>query len=70
MQIDLFGEDTKMIAGHDAVILALWNAGADLEAIAVACGTTPMRAVHEVNRVLNKQTVGMNFAAFRERLPP
>jgi hypothetical protein len=70
MQIDLFGEDTKMLAGHDATILALWNAGADLEAIAVACGTSIVRAAHDVNRVLNKQTVGMDFAKFRERLPP
>jgi hypothetical protein len=69
MQIDLFGEDPKMIAGHDATILALWNAGADLEAIAAACGTSIVRAAHDVNRVLNKQTVGMNFAQFRERSP-
>jgi hypothetical protein len=59
-----------MLAGADATILALWNAGADLEAIAAACGTSPVRAAHDVNRVLNKQTAGMDFAKFREALPP
>jgi hypothetical protein len=65
-----FQPETKMLAGHDAVILALWNAGADLEAIAAACGTSIVRAAHDVNRVLNKQTVRMNFAKFREKSPP
>jgi hypothetical protein len=54
----------------DATILAMWNAGADLEAIAAACGTSIVRAAHDVNRVLNKQTIGMDFVKFRERLPP
>jgi hypothetical protein len=55
---------------EDQFILALWNTGANLEQIARACGTTQVRAAHDVNRVLNKQTIGMDFAKFRERLPP
>jgi hypothetical protein len=54
--LDLF------LIDQDETILAMWNAGADLEQIAAACGTSPVRAAHDVNRVLNKQTVGMNFA--------
>jgi hypothetical protein len=58
-----------MATMNDETILALWNAGADLEAIAAACGTSIVRAAHDVNRVLNKQTIGMDFVKFRERLP-
>jgi hypothetical protein len=54
----------------DKIILAMWNAGANLEQIAAACGTTQVRAAHDVNRVLNKRTVGMDFAKFRERSSP
>jgi hypothetical protein len=57
--------------GHnDATLLALWHSGADLDTIAAACGTTVVRAAHDMNRVLNKQTIGMDFAQFRERMPP
>jgi hypothetical protein len=55
---------------QDETILALWNSGANLEQIAAACGTTQVRAAHDVNRVLNKQTVRMDFAKRRELLPP
>jgi hypothetical protein len=68
-QPDLFQKDTKMLAGYDATILALWLAGADLDKIATACGTTTLRAAFDVNRVLNKQTEGMDFARYRELLP-
>jgi hypothetical protein len=54
----------------DAELLALWQAGANLDDIATACGTTVVRAAHDMNRVLNKQTIGMDFAKLRERLPP
>jgi hypothetical protein len=57
-------------APSDAEILAIWQAGATLDDIAAACGTTVLRAAHDMNRVLNKQTIGMDFAQFRERLPP
>jgi hypothetical protein len=61
-QPDLFSVD------QDETILTMWNAGNNLEQIAAACGTTQVRAAHDVNRVLNKQTLGMDFAKFRE--PP
>jgi hypothetical protein len=53
----------------DATILALWHSGADLDAIAAATGTTVLRAAHEVNRILNKQTIGMDFAQWRDKPP-
>jgi hypothetical protein len=63
LQPDLFSVD------QDETILILWNTGANLEQIAVARGTTQVRAAHDVNRVLNKQTIGMDFARFREMSP-
>jgi hypothetical protein len=52
-------------AADDDAILALWRGGANLDDIAAACGTSVVRAAHDVNRVLNKQTVGMDFSKLR-----
>jgi hypothetical protein len=54
----------------EATLLALWHAGANLDDIAAARGTTVVRAAHDVNKILNKQTVEMDFAKLRERSPP
>jgi hypothetical protein len=61
--------DAAPIASEET-LLALWHAGGNLDDIAAICGTTPLRAAHDMNRILNKQTIGMDFAQFRERLPP
>jgi 7-cyano-7-deazaguanine synthase in queuosine biosynthesis len=52
MQPDLFASDKT---NRDEQMLAMWMAGRNLTAIAVAFGINENRAAHEMNRILNER---------------